>query len=198
MDERLAFLVLHLAALGDVGGLAARPLDRVQIGEKELGLHDPRVAHRIGRSGGVRDVRILEAAHDVEDDVHLADVGEELVAEAFASAGPFDQTRDVDEGDRGGHGLLRSKHFLQQEEIEVGHGGDPHVLLDRAEGIVGGFGAGVGQRVQERRLADVGEPGDSHGKTHASPPAHRGRSSTPSRRPYTAACFRSMRLVTKM
>jgi hypothetical protein len=47
------------------------------------------------------DVAALEAAQHVDDGVHLADVGEELVAEALALAGAADQAGDVDELDLG-------------------------------------------------------------------------------------------------
>ena len=45
------------------------------------------------------DVRVLEAAHDLHDGVHLADVGEELVAQSLALARALDQAGDVDELD---------------------------------------------------------------------------------------------------
>ena len=45
-------------------------------------------------------VRIIEAAHDVQDGVGLANVGQELIAEALASVRARHQPRDVVEGDR--------------------------------------------------------------------------------------------------
>jgi hypothetical protein len=45
----------------------------------------------------VDDVVVLEAAHHVGDGVGLADVGQELVAQALALAGAGDQAGDVDE-----------------------------------------------------------------------------------------------------
>jgi len=44
----------------------------------------------------VHDVFIVEAAHDVDDGVGFADVGQELVAEAFALAGASDEAGDVE------------------------------------------------------------------------------------------------------
>ncbi len=44
---------------------------------------------------------VVEAAHDVDDGVGLADVGQELVAQAFALGGAGDQAGDVDELDDG-------------------------------------------------------------------------------------------------
>jgi hypothetical protein len=53
------------------------------------------------------DVVVLEAAQHVHDGVDLADVGEELVAEAFALGGAAHEAGDVDEGDAGRDDLLR-------------------------------------------------------------------------------------------
>src|SRR5207248_245063 len=43
---------------------------------------------------------------------------------------------------------------------------DAHVRLDRREGVVGREHLGLRQRVEERRLADVGEPDDADGESH--------------------------------
>ena len=82
-------------------------LDRVEVGERELGVDRLDVGHRIDLAGDVHDVRVLEAAHHVRDGVGLADVGEELVAEALAFRGAGHQPGDVDELDHRRHHLLR-------------------------------------------------------------------------------------------
>ena len=58
-------------------------------------------------AGDVDDVVVVEAAHDVRDRVGLADVGEELVAQALALRRAGDEPGDVDELDDGRHHLLR-------------------------------------------------------------------------------------------
>ncbi len=50
----------------------------------EFGVDDFDVAHGVNRAGDVVDVRVLEAADDLHDGVHLADVAEEFVAQTFA------------------------------------------------------------------------------------------------------------------
>ena len=78
-----------------------------EIGERQLGVDDLDVGDRIDLAGDVDDVVVVEAAHHVRDRVGLADVGEELVAEAFALGRAGDQAGDVDElHDRRNH-LLR-------------------------------------------------------------------------------------------
>ena len=54
----------------------------------------PQVLERVGRAG---DVVVGEGPQHEHDGVDLADVGQELVAQALALAGPLDQAADVDE-----------------------------------------------------------------------------------------------------
>ena len=83
---------------GLVGALH-RALDGLEVGERELGIDDGDVGRGIHAAGDVHDVGVLEAAHDVRDRVHFADVREELVAEALALRGAGDEAGDVDELD---------------------------------------------------------------------------------------------------
>ena len=53
-----------------------------------------------GAAVDVHDVLVVEAAHHVDDRVGLADVAEELVAEALALGGALHEAGDVDELDR--------------------------------------------------------------------------------------------------
>ncbi len=96
----------------------------------------------------VHDVRIVEAADDVRDRVALADVGEELVAQSLALAGAGDEARDVDELDCGGNYLFRLGDRGKRAQARVWHFDDADVRLDRAERIVLGRDAGLGQRVE--------------------------------------------------
>ena len=78
-----------------------RPLeplvDGLEVLEAELGVDGRDVGDGIDRVLDVDDVVVLEAAHDVGDGVGLADVGEELVAEALALGGAAHEAGDVDE-----------------------------------------------------------------------------------------------------
>ena len=163
-DEALRFLVAACAR----GFAVARELllDGGEIGERELGVDRFDVRDRIDLAGDVDDVRVLEAAHDVRDRVGLADVGEELVAEAFAFGGAGDQPRDVDELDDRRHDFLGLHDRRQRVEPRIGHFDDADVRLDRAERIVLGGDAGLGERVEERRLADVGQADDAAFEAH--------------------------------
>ena len=94
----LRFLVALLRFLDEVGDA---PLEAVEVGQHQLGLDRLGVGDRVDPALDVGDVAALEAAQDVDDRVDLADVGEELVAEAFALGRAADQAGDVDELDLG-------------------------------------------------------------------------------------------------
>jgi hypothetical protein len=96
----------------------------------------------------VDDVRVLEAAHDVDDGVGLADVREELVAQAFALGGAGHQAGNVHELHGGRQHALRLHDPGQLGEPGVRQFDDAHVGLDGAERVVLGRDAGLGQRIE--------------------------------------------------
>ena len=113
------------------------------------------------------DVVILEASEDMDDGVDLADVAEELVAEAFALAGALHQTGDVDEGELGRDDLGRTGDGGELVEPRIGDRDLADIGLDRAEWIIGRLRRlGLGQRVEQGRLADVGQADDTAFETH--------------------------------
>jgi hypothetical protein len=57
----------------------------------------------------VHDVGVGEAAHDLSDRIGLANVRQELVAQALALARSAHDARDVDERDRGGKDALAAE-----------------------------------------------------------------------------------------
>ena len=94
-------------------------------------------------------VRALETAHDVRDRIHLADVGEELVAETFAFGCPGDQAGDVDELDGRRDDLLRVCDCGQLLEPRIWHRHDPYVRVDGAERVVLRGDLRAGERVEQ-------------------------------------------------
>ena len=155
-------LGVFVAGLGELLGLAEAFLDGVEVGEDELGDDNLDVADGIDGAHGVDDVRVFEAAHDVDDGVGFTDVGEELVAEAFAFAGAGDEAGDVHELDGGGDDDLGFGDVLKYVGAIVWHHDDAHVGVDGAERVVRGLGlAGAGEGVEESGLTHVGETDDS-------------------------------------
>ena len=58
-------------------------LDRLEVGQDELGVDRLDIARRIDPGVDVDDVVVVEGAHHLADGVGLADGGQELVAQAF-------------------------------------------------------------------------------------------------------------------
>ena len=162
----LRFLVALLRLLDQVG----HPfLEAFEVGEHELGLDRLGVGDRIDAAFDMGDVAALEAAQDVDDGVDLADVGEELVAEALALRGAADEAGNVDELELGLDLAGRPGDLGDPVEPRIGHRDPPDIGLDRAERIIGRLRRrGLGQRVEQGRLADIRQPDDPAAKTHSS------------------------------
>src|SRR5919202_4189037 len=84
-----------VAALRGLLRALAAAFDRGEVGEREFDLDGLDVAARVDRALDVVHVLVLEAADDLYDGVGLADVGEELVAQALALGRAAHQPRDV-------------------------------------------------------------------------------------------------------
>ena len=164
VDELLRLLVVPTCA--DLVVAVQALLDRAHVGEAELGLDHLDVGHRVDLARDVDDVLVLEAAHHVDDRVGLADVGEELVAEAFALRCAGDEAGDVDEFDDRRHDLLGLDDRRPAREARVGQLDDADVRLDRAERIVLGRDAGLRQGIEEGGLADVRQADDAAFEAH--------------------------------
>ena len=105
----------------------------------------------------MRHVFVLKAAYHVHDEVHLADVAEELVAQSFPLGGTFHEPRNVHELDGRRRGVVGVGQFGEAVEAVVRNWHHAHVGLDGAEGIVLGIRAGITQRIEDGRLSDVGQ-----------------------------------------
>ena len=103
----------------------------------------------------------------MDDRVDLADVGEELVAQALALGRAADQPGDVDELDLGLDLLRRFGDLPDPVEARVGHRDAADIGLDRAEGIICRLRrGGLGQGIEKRRFADVRQADDAAAETH--------------------------------
>ena len=123
------------------------------------------VAERVNRVGDVRDVFVLETAHDVSNGVDLADVFQKFVAEPFALRRALYQPGNVDEADGCGRSFFGAVKFRQDLKARIGHGDDADVRLNRAERIIRRLCARLRYRVKQRRLAHVRQTDDTDFKT---------------------------------
>jgi hypothetical protein len=108
------------------------------------------------------DVGVLEAAHDLHDGVHLADVAEELVPEPFPLGGALDQPGDVDELDGCRDHDAGFGDPAERFEAVIRDGDDANIGIDGAKWVVGRLRlSGSGDGVEQGGLSDVGESDDS-------------------------------------
>ena len=157
-NQQFGFLV---AGLRRLAVSRHRLVDGTEVGEREFGIDDLDVRNRIDFAGDMHDVVVGETAHHVHDGIGLADVGQELVAQAFAFRGARHQARDVDELDDGRNDFLRFRDRRQLRQAWIRHFDDTDVRLDGAERIVLRRDARLGQRVEQGGLAHVGQSDDS-------------------------------------
>ena len=143
-----------------------RLLQRLQVGQDQLGLDRRQVGLRVHLAVDVGDVVVAEHPGDLADRGRLADVGEELVAETLALGRAADDAGDVDELDGRGHQPGRLHQLTQRLQARVGDADDADVRLDRGERVVRREDVVLGQRVEERGLAGVGKADDADGESH--------------------------------
>ena len=103
----------------------------------------------------------------MDDRVDLADIAEELVAQPLALARSLHEARDVDEGELGLDDFGRAGDPRDLAQPFVRHCDLADIGLDRAKRIVRRLRClGFGQRVEQRRLADIRQPYDPAAKAH--------------------------------
>ena len=167
VDEVELLLGVLVVALGLLGEVVDALLEAVEIGEHQLGLDGLDIGQRRDLAFDMGDVGILKAAHHMRDRIDLADGGEELVAEAFALGGAAHQARDIDEGQPRRDDLRRLGDFGQFVEPWIRHRDLADIRLDGAERIIRRLRRSrLGQRVEQRRLADIGQSDDTAFESH--------------------------------
>ena len=101
------------------------------------------------------------------DRVRLADIGQELVAEAFPFGRAFDQACDIHKGHPCRDNLLGARNRGEFIKARIRHRDFTDVRFDCAERKIGRLRCRCfGQRVEEGRLADIRQTHDSHLKAH--------------------------------
>ncbi len=158
------FLVLAGSALA---GLLQTALDAFEVGEHEFRFDRVGIADRVDAAFDMGDVGIFEAAEHMDDGIDFADIGEELVAEAFALRGTAHEAGDVDEGDARRDDFLRLAGLCQQLHAWIGNRHFTGVRLDRAERIVRRLRRRrARQCIEESGLAHIGKPDDAAFEAH--------------------------------
>ena len=165
--EGVDFRLEVFVGFGFFAGSLDALFDLGEIGEGELHVDDLDVAQGIDGFVDVGDVVVVETADDVDDGVNLADVGKELVAEAFAFTGALDEPGDVDEFVSRGEDVFGAGDFGEDFQARVGNADHADVGFDGAKGEVGRLRLGIGDDgVEEGGFPDVWQSynsGSEHG-----------------------------------
>ena len=113
------------------------------------------------------DLVVFETAHDVEDRLHFANLGEKFIAEPLALAGAAHQAGDIHHFQHGGHDGGGFSNLGEALQIAVRHRHAAGIGLDRTERIIADLRLGrIAERVKEGRLADIGQADDTASKSH--------------------------------
>ena len=168
VDEIECFLRFLVLASDPLLKRVDAALEAIEISQHQLGLDRLDIGDRIDRVADMRHVRIVEAAHHVRDRVDLADVAEELVAEPLAFGRAFHEPCDIHEGEPRRHDLGGLRKLGQHVETRIRHRDLADIRLDGAERIVRSLRRRrFGQRIEERRLADIRQSDDAAFEAHA-------------------------------
>ena len=114
------------------------------------------------RPSGCDTASSSKHAHDVRERVRRAQMAEVLAAEpAVAIAAAAHEPRDVGELDGRRHPLARRDGLRQGLDAIVRDGGDPDVRRGLHRGVARDLGMRARERVEERRLAGIGQADDA-------------------------------------
>ena len=136
-------------------------LAHLGIGENQLQIDDINVTQGIGAAFHVGHVAVVKAAHNVDDGIGRADVGEKLVSQSFAPGRALDQTGDVNKLNHGGREFLRMMQIAQPFQALVRHLHDADIGIDRAERIIVRRNSGVGDGVEQRGFSNIWQTDDT-------------------------------------
>ena len=151
-----------LIALGLFLQLRQGALNSAQVSEDELRLNDVHVLVRIDATLNMNDVGVFEVTNNLTDSVSVADVCQELVAQALALVCTLDQASDVHKLNGCRHDTARIDNLGQLLKPCVGYVNDAHVRVDGGKRIVCGQATLAGQRGEQRRFTNVWQANDTN------------------------------------
>ena len=153
--EEINFLLERLIALYRLLCAVDTAVEYLKVGEYQLKVDGLDIPCGADAAVNVDYVIVLEAADNVHDGVHLADIGKELVAKTLALGSPLYKAGNVHELQRSRSELLRIVHFGELVKTLVRNGYYADVRLNGAERIVRGLCACVCECVEKGALADI-------------------------------------------
>ncbi len=141
-------------------------LARVEVRQGQFGVDDFDVVSWIHFVVHVDDIVVFKATDNVANGFGFTDVGQELVAQAFAFGRAFHQACNVHELHGGWQNTLRLNDLRELVQTRIGHWHDTGVWLDGAEREVSRFDARFSQRVKQGGFANVRQTNDTAFESH--------------------------------
>jgi hypothetical protein len=145
-------------------------LHLLQVGQQQLRLDGGDVANGVHLAIHMRHVIVHKAADHLENRIHRANVGEELVAQPLPFAGPLDQARDIHQLEGGRQDGFARNVLVDELQPRIRHRHDAHVGLNRAKGIVARLRARGGQGIKQGAFADIRQSNNTSFHTRTSLP----------------------------
>ena len=133
----------------------------LKVFQLQFHVNDFLVADGIHASIDMHDVGVVETTQNVNDSVALADVSQELVAQALAFRGTLHESGNIDNIAHGRHDATGMDEFGQLREPFVGHTHLPHLGINSTKRKIRSLGLCARQAIKEGGLADVGESHDT-------------------------------------
>ncbi len=158
----LVFWRIRLVALGVLFQPRQRVLQRLQVGQNQLGANSLDVTLRIPAALVPNHVRVAKIANNLANRVGLPDICQKLIAQPLALARAFDQPSDVDKLNGRGHNPPGVDNFCQLGQALIRHRHNPNVGVNRRKRIIRRQPGLVGQRREQRRFAHIRQPHNSN------------------------------------
>ena len=107
------------------------------------------------------DIIVLKTPYDMDYGVHLAYMGKELIAKAFALGRSLDKPGYIDKLDYGRGYLFGVIYFGQLIQPFIRNGNYADIGVYRTEGIIGRLRVKIGQGVEKGAFAHIGQADDT-------------------------------------
>ena len=108
------------------------------------------------------DVRVFEVTNNLADSVGVADVCQELIAQALTLVCTLDQASDVHKLNSCRHNTARINNLCQLLKPCVGYVNDAHVRVDGSKRVICSQATLAGQRGEQCGFTNVWQANDTN------------------------------------
>ena len=155
LDDFHFHLVLFVATLCHVGCFGKARVGCFDIRQNKFQVDNFHVVNGVDIGGYVCDVTVNKTTYNVHDGINLADVGQKLVAQTFATACALYKAGNIHKLEICWSDLFGIVQTCKFVEALVWNGNYAHVWLDCAKWVVGDFRACLCDCVKQRAFAYV-------------------------------------------